>query len=124
VLGFGIGGDYPVSATIMSEYASRRNRGKMVSLVFAMQGAGLVIGPLIAIGLLATGLSHDLARRIMLGLGAVPALSVFYLRRQIKESPRFVLAQREAAEYERAAHEAGDGPVSGTCSPTGACCAG
>jgi MFS transporter, PHS family, inorganic phosphate transporter len=32
VLGFGIGGDYPVSATIMSEYASRRNRGRMVAL--------------------------------------------------------------------------------------------
>lgn len=43
--GFGIGGDYPV----MSDYASRKNRGRMVSLVFAMQGAGLVIGPLIAI---------------------------------------------------------------------------
>jgi hypothetical protein len=32
VLGCGIGGDYPVSATIMSEYASKRNRGKMVGL--------------------------------------------------------------------------------------------
>ena len=40
ILGFGIGGDYPVSATIMSEYASKRNRGRMVSLMFAMQGAG------------------------------------------------------------------------------------
>ncbi len=53
ILGFGIGGDYPVSATIMSEYASKKNRGKMVSLVFSMQGAGLVVGPLLAIILLA-----------------------------------------------------------------------
>jgi hypothetical protein len=51
VLGFGIGGDYPVSATIMSEYASKHNRGRMVALVFSMQGAGLVIGPLVAIAL-------------------------------------------------------------------------
>jgi PHS family inorganic phosphate transporter-like MFS transporter len=107
VLGFGIGGDYPVSATIMSEYASRRNRGRMVSLVFSMQGVGLVTGPLIAIGLLATGMSHDLVWRILLGLGAVPALSVFFLRRRIKETPRFVLAQAEAAEDDRAAREAG-----------------
>jgi MFS transporter, PHS family, inorganic phosphate transporter len=107
VLGFGIGGDYPVSATIMSEYASRHDRGKMVSLVFATQGAGLVIGPLIAIALLSSGMSHDLAWRIMLGFGAVPALSVFSLRRRIKETPRFVLAQMEAAEYERAARKAG-----------------
>ncbi len=31
ILGFGIGGDYPVSATIMSEYAGRNDRGKMVA---------------------------------------------------------------------------------------------
>jgi hypothetical protein len=34
----------------------------------------------------------------MLGLGAVPALAVFWLRRQIRETPRFLLAQMEAAE--------------------------
>jgi MFS transporter, PHS family, inorganic phosphate transporter len=106
VLGFGIGGDYPVSATIMSEYASKRNRGKMVALVFSMQGAGLVIGPLVAIGLLSTGMSQDYAWRIMLALGAIPALAVFWLRRQIKETPRFLLAQMEAREAaERAARE-------------------
>jgi PHS family inorganic phosphate transporter-like MFS transporter len=36
ILGIGIGGDYPVSATIMSEYAGKRHRGMMVSLVFSM----------------------------------------------------------------------------------------
>jgi MFS transporter, PHS family, inorganic phosphate transporter len=107
ILGFGIGGDYPVSATIMSEYAAKRHRGRMVSLVFAMQGAGLVIGPLIAILLLSTGMSHDLAWRLMLGLGAIPALSVFYLRRQIRETPRFLLAQIEAREQQQLATDRG-----------------
>jgi Sugar (and other) transporter len=92
VLGFGTGGDYPVSATIISEYANRKDRARMVSLVFAMQGAGLVIGPLLAIGLLATGASYDVVWRLLLGLGAIPALSVFWLRRQIRETPRFELA--------------------------------
>jgi MFS family permease len=107
LLGFGVGGDYPVSATIMSEYASRRHRGRMVSLVFAMQGAGLVIGPLIAIGLLGSGISLDYAWRIMLALGAVPALAVFWLRRRIKETPRFLLAQMEAREAREKAARAG-----------------
>jgi MFS transporter, PHS family, inorganic phosphate transporter len=106
LLGFGIGGDYPVSATIMSEYASRRNRGRMVALVFAMQGAGLVIGPLIAMGLLSTGMSHDYAWRIMLALGAIPGLAVFWLRRRIKETPRFLLAQMEAREAKQRAEQA------------------
>ncbi len=104
ILGFGIGGDYPVSATIMSEYAARRHRGRMVALVFSMQGAGLVVGPLVATGLLSMGISQDLTWRIMLALGAVPALAVFWLRRQIRETPRFLLAQMEAREAaERAA---------------------
>lgn len=107
VLGFGVGGDYPVSATIMSEYASKDNRGRMVSLVFAMQGAGLVLGPALAIVLLASGLSHDLVWRLLLGFGAIPALSVFWLRRQIKETPRFLLAQQEAEEADRKAEAAG-----------------
>jgi MFS transporter, PHS family, inorganic phosphate transporter len=106
ILGFGIGGDYPVSATIMSEYASKRNRGRMVALVFSMQGAGLVIGPLVAIALLKSGVNPDYAWRIMLALGAIPALAVFWLRRQIKETPRFLLAQMEAKEAaEKAARE-------------------
>ena len=37
-LGVGVGGDYPLSAVIMSEYASRTNRGRFVAAVFAMQG--------------------------------------------------------------------------------------
>src|ERR1700684_1472054 len=39
ILGIGIGGDYPVSATIMSEYAGQAHRGMLVTLVFAMQAA-------------------------------------------------------------------------------------
>jgi MFS transporter, PHS family, inorganic phosphate transporter len=92
VLGVGIGGDYPVSATIMSEYSGKRSRGRMVGLVFAMQGAGLVVGPLIASILLASGMSDNLVWRILLGIGAIPGLAVFYLRRQIHETPRFALA--------------------------------
>src|SRR5580693_1257449 len=87
ILGIGIGGDYPVSATIMSEYSSKATRGKMVGLVFSMQGAGLVVGPLIAAILLASGASNNLTWRLLLGFGAIPGLAVFYLRRQIHETP-------------------------------------
>ncbi len=92
VLGIGIGGDYPVSATIMSEYSGKKSRGKMVGLVFAMQGAGLIVGPLVASILLASGISNEATWRILLGLGAIPGLAVFYLRRQIHETPRFAMA--------------------------------
>ena len=77
ILGIGIGGDYPVSSTIMSEYSSKKTRGMMVTLVFAMQAAGLIFGPLLAVAMLASGLSHDLVWRLLLAFGAIPALAVF-----------------------------------------------
>jgi PHS family inorganic phosphate transporter-like MFS transporter len=102
ILGIGIGGDYPVSATIMSEYSGKQSRGKLVGLVFAMQGAGLLVGPLLASGLLASGLSHDTAWRVLLAFGAIPGLAVFYLRRKIQETPRFALAGGASDEAEAA----------------------
>lgn len=107
ILGLGIGGDYPVSATIMSEFAGTKTRGMLVSLVFAMQGLGLIVGPVVAIVLLEAGVSQDLAWRLMLGLGAIPALSVYYMRRHISETPRFK-ALAAASEGSRAA---GQDPV-------------
>lgn len=89
ILGLGVGGDYPISAVIMSEYANVRDRGKLVGLVFSMQALGLIAGPIVALTLLASGLNNDLAWRIMLGLGAIPAMSVIYARRKMPESPRF-----------------------------------
>src|SRR6266702_217579 len=55
LLGFGVGGDYPVSAVLMSEYANSRDRGRLVGLVFSTQALGLIVGPLIALGLLGAG---------------------------------------------------------------------
>uniref|UniRef100_J3LK24 H(+)/Pi cotransporter n=1 Tax=Oryza brachyantha TaxID=4533 RepID=J3LK24_ORYBR len=48
-LGFGIGGDYPLSATIMSEYASKKTRGAFIAAVFAMQGFGILFGAIVAL---------------------------------------------------------------------------
>lgn len=90
LLGIGIGGDYPVSSVIMSEFANVKDRGKLVSMVFSMQALGLVIGPIIALILLSTGLSHDIVWRLLLGLGAIPAAAVIYVRRKIPESPRYL----------------------------------
>ena len=90
VMGLGIGGDYPVSAVIMSEYANRKDRGKLVGMVFSMQAVGLILGPIVALTLVASGINHDIAWRLMLGLGAIPALAVIYFRRRMPESPRYV----------------------------------
>lgn len=103
VLGLGIGGDYPVSAVYMSEYSNRQDRGRLVGLVFSMQALGLIIGPLIALVLLSSGVGGGLVWRLLLGLGAIPAAAVVYLRSRMPESPRY-LAQVEG-QSARAAHD-------------------
>ncbi len=119
VLGLGIGGDYPVSAVLMSEYSNRQDRGRLVGLVFSMQAAGLIVGPLVALILLSSGLSGAITWRILLALGAVPAAAVVYLRARMPESPRFQArvrgrAERAAAELHQFAAGAVDATGAGT----------
>jgi MFS family permease len=89
LLGFGVGGDYPVSAVLMSEYSGHHNRGRMVGLVFSAQAVGLVVGPLVALALLGGGAGPAVTWRILLGLGAVPAAAAVWLRRKMPEPPRY-----------------------------------
>ena len=107
LLGFGVGGDYPVSAVLMSEYADHRNRGRMVGLVFSAQAVGLVVGPLIALALLGGGVGPGATWRILLGLGAIPAAAAVWLRRKMPEPPRFqAKAGRPAQPRTQVADEA------------------
>ncbi|XP_057744750.1 low affinity inorganic phosphate transporter 1-like [Arachis stenosperma] len=106
-LGFGIGGDYPLSATIMSEYANKKTRGAFIAAVFAMQGFGILAGGMVAIivssifkGLypaLAFQFDHvgstvpeaDYVWRIILMFGALPALATYYWRMKMPETARY-----------------------------------
>src|SRR5581483_5960618 len=112
-----VGGDYPVSAVMVSEYANRKDRGKLVGMVFGTQALGLIVGPLIALALLGGGASNGVAWRVLLGLGAVPAAAVLYLRLMMPESPRYQAQVQGRAE--RAASQIADftgGQVSGDAS--------
>jgi MFS family permease len=121
LLGFGVGGDYPVSAVLMTEYANRKDRGKLVGMVFSTQALGLLVGPAVALALLGGGVSEGMTWRILLGLGAIPAAAVVYLRRKMPESPRYTAqvagrgadaaAQIEAFSGGEVTGTAGDGPV-------------
>ncbi|KAK1283996.1 putative inorganic phosphate transporter 1-3 [Acorus calamus] len=108
-LGFGIGGDYPLSAVIMSEYANRRTRGGFIAAVFAMQGVGILVAGavsmfvskmfLLGLGdpapsytsdpIGSTQRQGDYVWRIILMFGAVPAAMTYYWRMKMPETARF-----------------------------------
>jgi len=112
VLGLGVGGDYPVSAVLMSEYSNRLDRGRLVGLVFSMQALGLIVGPLVGLALLSSGISSNLSWRLLLGLGAIPAAAVIYLRAKMPESPRFqARVQGQAARAAKEAAEFSEGVI-------------
>ncbi|KAI9336345.1 major facilitator superfamily domain-containing protein [Obelidium mucronatum] len=98
-LGIGIGGDYPMSATITAEFANQRYRGMMLSAVFAMQGIGIMIGGIVYIAILSAMKNRinadytvlDTVWRIALGVGAIPALGALYFRLTVPETPRFTV---------------------------------
>jgi Arabinose efflux permease len=101
IVGFGIGGDYPISATIMSEYANVKDRGKLVALVFANQGIGSVVA--VAVGAIsAFTLPPDLAWRVMALVGAIPAATVIYLRRKVPETPRYAALRGDTEQLTKA----------------------
>ncbi len=105
LLGLGIGGDYPISSVIASEYGNAKDRGKMIATVFSNQGIGIILAAIVGI-LSVDFLPSDLAWRIILGLGAVPAILVIYFRRKMPETPRYsyyvkkdINEVKKAAEY-------------------------
>lgn len=106
-LGFGIGGDYPLSAVIMSEYANKKTRGGFIAAVFAMQGVGIVFAGAVAMlvskcflaafpadsfqvsPVESTQPQGDFVWRIVLMFGAVPAALTYYWRMKMPETARY-----------------------------------
>ncbi|WRX18666.1 Major facilitator [Theobroma cacao] len=106
-LGFGIGGDYPLSATIMSEYANKKTRGAFIAAVFAMQGVGIIFAGLVSMilsaifrkrypapsfkadAIFSTQPEADFLWRIVLMFGALPALLTYYWRMKMPETGRY-----------------------------------
>ncbi|KAF7850619.1 hypothetical protein BT93_L5194 [Corymbia citriodora subsp. variegata] len=116
-LGFGIGGDYPLSATIMSEYANKKTRGAFIAAVFAMQGFGILGGGIVALIVSSayedkyharaykddpvgsTVHQADYVWRIILMLGSVPAALTYYYRMKMPETARYTaLVARNAKQ--------------------------
>jgi PHS family inorganic phosphate transporter-like MFS transporter len=103
IMGLGIGGDYPISSTIMSEYANVNDRGKLVALVFSNQAFGSLAAAAVGVISAAT-LPPDLAWRVIAGVGAIPAATVIYLRRKVPETPRYsLLVKGDINEAKKAA---------------------
>src|SRR5438105_1659442 len=102
LLGIGVGADYVLSPVIMAEHANRADRGRALGLGFGtMWPLGALAAGLFNLILQGAHIDADLQWRLVLAAGALPALSVLYLRRRMPETARFLA--RIAGDTDQAA---------------------
>lgn len=95
VLGLGVGGEYPLSATVTAEGAQDpQQRGSSLAIVISMQGWGMLLSSVIALVLVPLNVRLEVVWRLLLAFGALPSMVAFYLRWQLHESPTFNEAHR------------------------------
>jgi PHS family inorganic phosphate transporter-like MFS transporter len=130
----GIGGDYPLSSIITSEFATTKWRGAMMGAVFAMQGFGQLGGAVVMVCLVQGFKGHldkaatygkctgdcqvavDKMWRALIGIGVVPACIALYYRLTIPETPRYTFdvardvekANADVQQYTSGKHGNGD----------------
>ncbi|MFB9376773.1 MFS transporter [Kineococcus gynurae] len=97
VVGLGLGAELPVASTLVSEFAPRRIRGRVVVALEAFWAVGWTAAALL--GYLLVPISDD-GWRWALAVGAIPALYAIVVRRGLPESPRFLLSRGRTGEAE------------------------
>lgn len=121
LVGIGIGADYPISVSYITENVPSRLRGRMVIGAFTFQALGAFLGAVT--GLIVIHLFNTLypdspqpaiqyAWRWMLGVGLLLAIAVGILRLSfLLESPRYYIARGEYEEASKAASTLFDEPI-------------
>jgi putative MFS transporter len=93
---FGLGGEVPVTLTLSSEYSPGRIRGSMTGNIMAAFPVGLVIAAALSLAII-----PNWGWRALFVVGVVPAVLLFFVRRYMPESVRYLLSKGRVAEAEQ-----------------------
>jgi putative MFS transporter len=86
-VGLGLGAELPVASTLVSEFAPKRIRGRLVVWLEAFWAVGWILAALIGTFVVASG---ENGWRWALALGMVPAAYAIVVRLGLPESVRFL----------------------------------
>jgi putative MFS transporter len=95
LLGLAIGADYTLTLSIIGEYSPVKGRGKFLGTGLMSWWIGGAVA--VALGLLFLPFG-DIAWRYLLAAGAIPAIIVLILRRNVEETPRFAAEKNDTKE--------------------------
>jgi putative MFS transporter len=93
---FGLGGEVPVTSTLGSEFSPSRIRGAMAGNLLTAFPVGLILAAVLSLTILPT-----LGWRALFAVGIVPAALLFFVRRYMPESVRYLLSKGRLAEAEQ-----------------------
>ncbi|MEO3975115.1 MFS transporter [Streptomyces sp. CAU 1734] len=95
--GLGFGGEWAVGAILVAEYASAKHRGRTLGAVQSAWAAGWALA-VIVYTLVFHFLDDDMAWRVLFWTGALPALLVVHVRRNVSDAPEAAAKRAAAAE--------------------------
>lgn len=93
--GFGIGGIYPITFSLLSDYVSDKNRGKASAVVDIAWGLGIMSGPLLA----SYALTTDYGWRLAFIIAAVPSFPLIIIYWFTASEPKRGQSERGQVEH-------------------------
>ena len=104
LIGVAIGADSAIATAYIAEYAPKERRGSLTMLQQWMITVGILVSYVVALIVFSAfpGSAASVGWRLVLGLGAVPALVGLALRTQMPESPRWLLRRGRYDEVRKA----------------------
>ncbi|HVT66140.1 MAG TPA: MFS transporter, partial [Trebonia sp.] len=114
LIGVAIGADSAIATAYIAEYAPKERCGSLTMLQQWMITVGILLAYLIAMLIFGVwpNSAASVGWRLILGLGAVPALVGLVLRTQMPESPRWLLRHGRYDQVPKAMAALGAGEVS------------
>jgi SP family arabinose:H+ symporter-like MFS transporter len=104
LIGLAVGADSAIATAYIAEFAPKGRRGQLSIIQQWMITVGILASYLIALAVFAIAPGHakDADWRVILGLGAVPAVIAVALRARMPESPRWLIQQGRYADTSEA----------------------
>lgn len=104
LIGLAVGADSAIATAYIAEFAPRNRRGSLMIMQQWMITVGILVSYIVAVVVLklAPGSAGGADWRIILGLGAVPAVVALALRTRMPESPRWLMLNKRYADTKKA----------------------
>jgi MFS family permease len=96
--GFGFGGEWAVGSVLIAEWSSAQQRGRNLGFVQSSWAVGWLLANAV-FQIVAVTTPPHLTWRVLFFIGILPAVAVFYIRRNVTDAPLFT-AQRRFALHE------------------------